>query len=485
MSWDDIIYLACLLGCIVFGYYYRKISDVSNRKIIGTVFGLFITFVTSGLHILHPIVSCLICAILIIKLPKHICHIASFAFMFSYLLFFRTATYFGLPEPPGHTNMIQMVLTLKLVGLAFEANSAYKIGKEIKNKLSNREKIDYETKEMEELSNLCSLKFTDIFHYAFNYIGVLTGPYYRYRTFSDYFQTAYKDHADCFQATIDKLKWTAFYGVMFLVVSSIWPLSYATSAEFYEERSFFYRLCYVWPTFFIFRMRIYIGLTLSECVCTNAGFGAYPDMCDAASGEGPKQKSILPPEQNLEKLTYNFNTIKNIDVYETESCITFREAMKKWNICVQYWLAVNIYKRFPNKKYRTFATLLVSAFWHGVCTGHYFCIMGAPMYLPIEDIYNKLFRGENVVGLRRKITDVIFWISKMFSLSYLGTGFLLLTFEKILFYCNSVYHFGYIYWAVLLAVGMFLSNQRRKTRKDKDKPLDQNSVPNNQHIKSQ
>lgn len=34
--------------------------------------------------------------------------------MFSYLLFFRTTTYFGIPNPPGHTNLIQMVLTLKV-----------------------------------------------------------------------------------------------------------------------------------------------------------------------------------------------------------------------------------------------------------------------------------------------------------------------------------------------------------------------------------
>lgn len=65
--------------------------------------------------------------------------------------------------------------------------------------------------------------------------------------------------------------------------------------------------------------------------------------------------------------------------------------MKHWNMCIQYWLAVNIYKRFPNKNYRTFATLFVSAVWHGVYIGHYFTICGAPFYLPIEDLYTKLF----------------------------------------------------------------------------------------------
>lgn len=69
--------------------------------------------------------------------------------------------------------------------------------------------------------------------------------------------------------------------------------------------------------------------------------------------------------------------------------------MKNWNICIQYWLAVNIYKRFPNKKLRTNATMLVSAFWHGMYTGHYVCIGLVPFYLAIEDIYVKLFLKDN------------------------------------------------------------------------------------------
>lgn len=39
-------------------------------------------------------------------------------------------------------------------------------------------------------------------------------------------------------------------------------------------------------------MRIYIGVTLSECVCTMAGFGAYPLEADSASGGGPKKEYL-------------------------------------------------------------------------------------------------------------------------------------------------------------------------------------------------
>lgn len=131
------------------------------------------------------------------------------------------------------------------------------------------------------------------------------------------------------------------------------------SSEFYDNRSWIYRLFYVWPAFFIFRMRIYTGLTLSEAVCTNAGFGAYPIQSDVSNGEGPRTQ-YLQYKRDADKHDYNFLTIQNIDVKNTEICWTFKEAMKHWNQCVQYWLAVNVYKRFPSKKYRTIVTLLVS-----------------------------------------------------------------------------------------------------------------------------
>lgn len=85
------------------------------------------------------------------------------------------------------------------------------------------------------------------------------------------------------------------------------------------------------------------------------------------------------------------------------------------------------------KCFRTHATLLVSALWHGVYPGYYFCILGAPFYLPIEDIYNKLFR-KSAEGFTLQCINVVFWISKFFAFSYLGIAFQLLTIDRIWFY---------------------------------------------------
>lgn len=280
--------------------------------------------------------------------------------MMVYLFLFRIVHLFGLPMPGGHTNMIQMILTLKIIGFAFEKSS---ILNKIKEAAKNGEKILLSDVELE----ICDSSVLNIFHYCFNYLGLLTGPYYNYKTFYDYFHLPFYKKVNVWDATYEKLKWVPIYVFLFIIASYIWPLEYATSDEFYESRSFFYRLFYVWPTFFIFRMRIYSGIILAECVCISAGFGAYPIELNPKCGHGPSinvTKDIIDRSEKCE-LKYNFETIDSVNVENVEKCWTFRDGMKHWNKCIQYWLAMNVYKRFPNKKYRIIATMAVSAYWHG------------------------------------------------------------------------------------------------------------------------
>lgn len=261
-------------------------------------------------------------------------------------------------------------------------------------------------------------------------------------------------------------------------------MQYAIEDEFYFERSVLYRLWYVWPSFFIFRMRIYIGLSLSECVCIMAGMGVYPKAFKSAPGGGPR--NVVALDQPIEEQHFDFETIHNIDAESTEKCWTFREAMRSYNMCVQYWMASVVYKRFPNKKFRVLATLLVSAFWHGVYSGYYLCMLGAPFYLPIETLYDKLIR-QKATGTARHCIDVVFWISKFFAFSYMGIAFLLMTMDKIWYYYNSVYHFGYVLWAVLYLVGLLMYQQDRMSRRRESKggaarnggtvPTDNNNEP--------
>merc|ERR1719422_2132347 len=82
---------------------------------------------------------------------------------------------FGFPSPPNHTNAIIMILTLKLIGLAFEVHD------------SSKKEKDFTVKEgMDKVKKPCSSSavpsLEDQFHYGFNHVGLITGPYYRFST---------------------------------------------------------------------------------------------------------------------------------------------------------------------------------------------------------------------------------------------------------------------------------------------------------------
>ncbi|GJQ81851.1 hypothetical protein Trydic_g9878 [Trypoxylus dichotomus] len=454
MSYDDIVYLSLLFFCIALGYFYRQIKSAEQKKWLGTGAGLVVVLIVSGVHIIHSLVTYLINAIIILLVNKRKCHLVSFTFSFLYLFFFRSTVYFGIPYPPAHTNLVQMIMTLKLVGLAFEVNSSYQLKK--KRDTANKtveEKLEDETNDINP-------SLLDIFHYTFNYIGVLTGPYYRYRTFRDYFNLPFAESSPWKDATIQKIVYVPIYATLFLLSTSIWPLSYALTEEFDTERSWLYRFWYIWPTFFMFRMRIYIGIVLSECVCTMAGFGAYPEFTNPQPGLGPsknfqKLKELTENPTKVLHQAMNFETIRNVSPYGSDFCTTFREGMKHWNICVQYWLAVNIYKRFPSKKYRTFVTMLVSAAWHGMYIGYYVCIGCAPLYLLIEDVWVQLVL-KDYKGKHLKLWEWIFWYFKMAGFSYLAIAFNLLSIQKVIHYYNSIYHAGAIIGVILYLSGLHL-----------------------------
>lgn len=72
MSFDDVIYVLCLLGCIGAGHYVKKIGDETLRKFISTGLGLLVVFIASGFHALHCIISTTIGALVVIHMhPRY------------------------------------------------------------------------------------------------------------------------------------------------------------------------------------------------------------------------------------------------------------------------------------------------------------------------------------------------------------------------------------------------------------------------------
>ncbi|XP_053607344.1 lysophospholipid acyltransferase 7 [Plodia interpunctella] len=460
-NWNDIIYLFLLLFSVAIGRYYRSLGTVQVKKWIGTLLGLLLILIVSGFNAFHPILSG-ITGILIIKLTGvRYCHVATFFFMFSYLFFFRLADKFGFPLPTGQTNLIEMIIVLRVVGVAFEINGSWlAISKKKKNE--DKESSTELKEKDDEFLELISPNLVDLVHYSYNYIGLLTGPYYRYRTFDDYFKLPFSKYVDCTGFTINTLKAVPLYISLYLALSNLWPLEYILSEE-HNNRSFLYQMMYPWALFAAFRQRIYSGMTLAESVCTSAGMGAYPVEGKNRTGHGPTvgyMKLKQMPEEQAKTTEYDFNTIESMEVWACETTVTLRDSMKVWNKAVQYWVAMVVYKRFPVKPLKVHAALFVSVIWHGFHAGYFFCIYFCPFYLMAEDIYYKLYY-KNAIGLKKKILGFVMWFLRSHSESYQAAAFLLLTFDRIWIYYSSVYHYWYGVWLAFLILGLALNTAHK------------------------
>ncbi|KAJ0177151.1 hypothetical protein K1T71_007160 [Dendrolimus kikuchii] len=398
------------------------------------------------------------------------CHIVTFFLMFGYLFFFRMADKFGLPLSSGQTNLIQMIIVLRVVGVAFEINGSWlAVGKakksESKEELLSKDGIVKDADFLE----IINPTFIDLFHYSFNYIGLLTGPYYRYRTFDDYFRLPFSKYVDCFGFTINTLRMVPLHISLYLALSNIWPLEYVLSEE-HNNRHFVYRMLYPWALFAAFRQRIYSGMTLAESVCTSVGFGAYPVKGRNKSGHGPTVGYLSLKEMSddeAKRTQYDFNTVESVDMWGSETVVTLRDSMKVWNKAVQYWVAMVVYKRFPIKPLKIHAAFFVSVIWHGYHAGYFFCIYFCPFYLMAEDIYYKLYY-KDATGTKKKIIGFIMWFLRSHSKSYQAVAFLLLTFDRIWIYYSSMHHYWYGVWLVFLILGYILKQVHKINRLKKD-----------------
>lgn len=188
-----------------------------------------------------------------------------------------------------------------------------------------------------------------------------------------------------------------------------------------------------------------------------AGLGAYPISSDPRPGRGPANDITLSDRQKDDKIS--FETIHNIDPYGSDFHPTGRETMRAWNMCIQYWLAVHVYKRCPWKGLRVTITMLVSSLWHGVHAGYYLCLLSVPLYLPAEDLMVKL-----VPEPRSSFMHVLFIFYKIQSYGYMGSAFSLLSIEATLRYWRSIGFFFNLLWIAMYGLCLMIIKTRPKKK---------------------
>jgi len=501
MEHDDIVYTLLLVSSILFGPVYSRLPRGSSRKITGTVVGASVVLLVAGVHALHLCVLLALNLLVISYAPARQWHGLSMLLSFVYLLLFRTISSVGYPEAPGHFNAVMMIATLKLVGLCGEMSDTVSnkeklrlLGVEnksdtdetevktengetsdagttvrkrrgsgekkpsadcdlIQKELADSEIIQKEIAELQQklLEQGVEPSLLDIVHYTLSYTGVLTGPYFKYRTWSD---CVWQQHSvDGWAAALRRLRVVPVYAALFALTSHYFPLKYAESPAIFS-RSLMYRLWYMTPVFFAFRMRLYTGFILSECVCIAAGLGAYPVESEARPGQGPTKLGVKGSSSAL-----GFKTVHNIDEWVADFGPSVRHGMRGWNMTVQYWLVTNVYKRVQQPKaVKEALTMLVSAFWHGMHSGYYLSMLTVPFILMVEDYYVRLIRRRlcNYPKLE-KIYDAVGWFLKMQWFAYMGMAFLLLRVTPTLHYWRSIGYLGHCSILALYTLAQFIN----------------------------
>ncbi|KAL5019417.1 hypothetical protein ScPMuIL_005139 [Solemya velum] len=387
---DDFVYCCLLLVSIAFGGVVKQTNGPRKRQLLCGGVGILLIVTTSQYHLLHSLTTAIVSYIVIVTTGPRYCHVFNFAWCFTYLTFFRTTHYFGLPVSPPLANAVQLLLTLRMIGISFEIHDTHhmpeKIAGMVKGSLELRKKYKGVT-----------LSFFDFMMYAYCYAGLLTGPYYKYRTYYDFIHQSDPEKIPTYELMLQKIKVVPVIAGLFLFFSYFFNIEYPTTAKFFEE-PFWFRLFYMVPMFIIFRCRMYTAWVLAEAMCITCALGAYPKTSKPRCGQGPTDLQALEDsEKSGGPVDYDFETVHNLDIYGCDLAPTTKEGLKSWNMTVQYWLAAFTYSRVPGalKPYRVAITMAVSAVWHGIHPGYYLSFLTVPLILMAEEGMIKLLRHKN------------------------------------------------------------------------------------------
>ncbi|VDN05470.1 unnamed protein product [Thelazia callipaeda] len=168
---DDIIYTELLLISFFFSLFMRRIRWGIIREIFGALIGVSLIYYFTGWKLFYSLTIVVVNIILNSVIKNNYLPLISFLVTFIYLGFLRAIHLIGLPALVSHSNAVQLILTLRLVGLSFEISDSRK-----KNELKYDPK---KTRFIKEPS------WWQSFLYAYNFPGLFTGPYYTYAMYRD------------------------------------------------------------------------------------------------------------------------------------------------------------------------------------------------------------------------------------------------------------------------------------------------------------
>ncbi|CAF2993644.1 unnamed protein product [Rotaria sp. Silwood2] len=215
---DEVIYVCLLLISIPIGFIFKNSRHINLKAYSSTLIGFIFALIVCRWDVLHSLITTSVTCLILAGVTARYVHIATFIWCFSYLLFFRTTNLFSIQLPVAHSNAIQLMLTLKLVSVAFEWHDSYLRLKTIRTQTNADESEKLHLQDMYLSVKPSTLR---IFQYAYCYIGLLTGPYYRYRTYHDWLEMKHGVHIHGLTFMRKRVIFGSIYILTYLLLSTM------------------------------------------------------------------------------------------------------------------------------------------------------------------------------------------------------------------------------------------------------------------------
>jgi len=300
----------------------------------------------------------------------------------------------------------------------------------------------------------------ETFGYAFNFSSILLGPNYQY---VDYIDQIEVNSAPSGAFSGAKKMLAAFLyiavkqgaGTVLGVSTNPTDLVDPTSDVF--QRDMLGKYGHIMLSMLVYRCQFYFAWTLAEGACNCAGLGYVKK-----GGEKDAKKGGT------------WDGVENVDPIACETAQNLKAVLDNWNQQTQTWLVYVCYERSP-KAVNVYATMCLSAVWHGPYLGYLMTFMTAafvteaarkvrrtvrPYFLPEKD------EATGSTPPKKMFYDVLTWFVTMSVLNYMVGPFVMLEAQMSHDYYNTFY---YVPHAVIIATMLVLPGKKKAPKKEEAK----------------
>ncbi|ODQ82599.1 hypothetical protein BABINDRAFT_169849 [Babjeviella inositovora NRRL Y-12698] len=375
----------------------------------------------------------------------------NFVFVMSHLAFNHVhAQFFKVYDPTTiDITGAQMVLVMKLSAFGWNIHDARAQRKNKDLPLSSYLK----SRVIEEHPGL-----VEFLGYTFFYPSLLTGPAFDFADYHKFIHsTLFDDLPDnkkpgrtrkrkipkSGRVALRKVAQGIFWAAVWIKIGDYVTVEDALDPVFKYERSFVYKVLYLWILGFTYRLKYYAVWLIAEAGCIVCGIGY--------NGYDAKTGTIL------------WNRVQNVDPYAFETGQNVHVCLEAWNQNTNKWLKNYVYMRVvrPGKKpgfKSSLFTFLTSAFWHGTRPGYYMAFACGAFLQSCQRLYRRNFRpifleADGKTAKPSKVYyDIVCYFVTQLAFGYVVHPFVILDIERSLYLWGTVHY----YFHAMVAVTYFV-----------------------------